>query len=128
MQQLTIDGEPLLVISSTDEVLACRHGLTDQHALFVIAGNGMIAWRHVARDGNLTTAVTNPPGLSRRDFIAATFTASVAAPFAANDMAHHELIRSRYPVLSQAILAGASAQVRNMATTGGNLLQRTRRY
>jgi len=43
-----------------------------------------------------------------------------------SDMAHHPLIRSRYPVLSQAILAGASAQIRNMATTGGNLLQRTR--
>src|SRR5437763_1049827 len=44
------------------------------------------------------------------------------------DMAHHDLIRTRYPLLSQAILAGASAQVRNMATTGGNLLQRTRCY
>jgi xanthine dehydrogenase YagS FAD-binding subunit len=43
-----------------------------------------------------------------------------------SEMAHHDLIRSRYPVLSQAILAGASAQIRNMATTGGNLLQRTR--
>src|SRR5947207_1991705 len=45
-----------------------------------------------------------------------------------SDMAHHDLIHSRYPMLSQAILAGASAQVRNMATTGGNLLQRTRCY
>ena len=45
-----------------------------------------------------------------------------------SDMAHHELIRDRYPLLSRAILAGASAQVRNMATTGGNLLQRTRCY
>jgi xanthine dehydrogenase YagS FAD-binding subunit len=45
-----------------------------------------------------------------------------------SDMAHHALIRGRYPVLSQAILAGASAQIRNMATTGGNLLQRTRCY
>jgi xanthine dehydrogenase YagS FAD-binding subunit len=35
-------------------------------------------------------------------------------------------VRRRYPVLSQAILAGASAQIRNKATTGGNLLQRTR--
>ncbi len=42
------------------------------------------------------------------------------------DMARHALIRGRYPVLSEAILAGASAQIRNMATTGGNLLQRTR--
>ncbi len=44
------------------------------------------------------------------------------------DAANHELIRSRYPVLSQAILAGASQQLRNMATMGGNLLQRTRCY
>src|SRR5689334_4739894 len=45
-----------------------------------------------------------------------------------SDMAHHDLLRGHYPLLSQAILAGASAQVRNMATTGGNLLQRTRCY
>src|SRR5438477_54024 len=45
-----------------------------------------------------------------------------------SDMANHGLIRSRYPVLAEAILAGASAQVRNMATTAGNLLQRTRCY
>jgi xanthine dehydrogenase YagS FAD-binding subunit len=44
------------------------------------------------------------------------------------DAANHELIRKRYPVLSSAILAGASQQLRNMATMGGNLLQRTRCY
>ncbi|MFL9963039.1 xanthine dehydrogenase family protein subunit M [Paraburkholderia sediminicola] len=42
------------------------------------------------------------------------------------DLALHPLIREPYAVLSQALLAGASAQLRNMATTGGNLLQRTR--
>ncbi|WP_407530333.1 FAD binding domain-containing protein [Methylobacterium oryzisoli] len=41
-------------------------------------------------------------------------------------VAAHPLVRSRYPMLSRAILAGASAQVRNMATVGGNLMQRTR--
>lgn len=45
-----------------------------------------------------------------------------------SDVALHELITSRYPVLSQALLAGASPQLRNQATTGGNLLQRTRCY
>ena len=45
-----------------------------------------------------------------------------------SDMARHELIRGRYPMLSEAILAGASQQVRNMATTAGNILQRTRCY
>ncbi|MGH8113366.1 MAG: FAD binding domain-containing protein [Rhodanobacteraceae bacterium] len=43
-----------------------------------------------------------------------------------SDLAAHPLIRSRYPMLSQALLAGASGQLRNMATTAGNLLQRTR--
>ncbi|PXA94276.1 molybdopterin dehydrogenase, partial [Nostoc sp. 3335mG] len=41
-------------------------------------------------------------------------------------LAEHDAVRRRYPVLSRAILTGASAQIRNMATVGGNLLQRTR--
>jgi len=41
-------------------------------------------------------------------------------------VAGHPLIQERYPVLAQALLAGASPQIRNMATVGGNLLQRTR--
>ncbi len=45
-----------------------------------------------------------------------------------SDLANHEIIRKQYPLLSQALLSGASAQLRNMATTGGNLLQRTRCY
>jgi len=41
-------------------------------------------------------------------------------------VAEHRLVRTRYPALTRAIVSGASAQIRNMATTGGNLLQRTR--
>jgi xanthine dehydrogenase YagS FAD-binding subunit len=41
-------------------------------------------------------------------------------------VAEHRAVRSRYPALSRAILAGASAQIRNMATVGGNIMQRTR--
>jgi xanthine dehydrogenase YagS FAD-binding subunit len=43
-----------------------------------------------------------------------------------SDLAANPLIRERYPVLSQALVAGASGQLRNLATTAGNLLQRTR--
>ncbi len=43
-----------------------------------------------------------------------------------SDLAADRTIRRRYPVLAQAVLAGASGQLRNLATTGGNLLQRTR--
>lgn len=43
-----------------------------------------------------------------------------------SDTANHPLVRKNYPLLSQAMLAAASAQIRNMATNGGNILQRTR--
>lgn len=45
-----------------------------------------------------------------------------------SDLAHHSVVQQQYAVLSQALLSGASPQLRNMATTGGNLLQRTRCY
>ena len=50
----------------------------------------------------------------------------VGAAVRNTDLATHPLIRERYPVLSEALLAGASGQLRNLATVGGNLLQRTR--
>ncbi len=43
-----------------------------------------------------------------------------------SDTANHALVRQRYPLLTQALVAGASPQLRNMATVGGNLMQRTR--
>src|ERR1700694_5743158 len=51
---------------------------------------------------------------------------SIGATVRNADLAHHPIVQRDYVVLSQALLAGASAQLRNMATTGGNLLQRTR--
>lgn len=53
-------------------------------------------------------------------------TVRIGAGVRNSDLAAHRTIRERYPVLSQALLAGASGQLRNLATTGGNLLQRTR--
>ncbi|MFO0974673.1 MAG: xanthine dehydrogenase family protein subunit M [Phycisphaerae bacterium] len=52
--------------------------------------------------------------------------ASIGALVRNSDLAYHPAIRERYPVLSQAILSGASPQLRNMATLGGNLMQRPR--
>jgi xanthine dehydrogenase YagS FAD-binding subunit len=51
---------------------------------------------------------------------------TIGATLRNTDLANHPLITAHYPVLSQALLSGASAQLRNMATTGGNLMQRTR--
>ena len=53
---------------------------------------------------------------------------SIGAEVRNTAVANHRLIRQRYPLLSQAILFGASGQIRNMATVGGNLMQRTRCY
>ena len=53
---------------------------------------------------------------------------SIGALVRNSDLADHSLIKAQYPLLSQALLSGASPQLRNMATTGGNLLQRTRCY
>ena len=52
----------------------------------------------------------------------------VGALVSNTDLAWNETVRTRYPLLRSAILAGASPQLRNAATTGGNLLQRTRCY
>jgi xanthine dehydrogenase YagS FAD-binding subunit len=51
---------------------------------------------------------------------------SIGALVRNSDLAHHPDVVQSYPALSQALLSGASPQLRNMATTGGNLLQRTR--
>jgi xanthine dehydrogenase YagS FAD-binding subunit len=51
---------------------------------------------------------------------------SVGATLSNTGLAAHRAVRERYPVLAQAVLSGASGQVRNLATVGGNLLQRTR--
>ncbi|UZK69140.1 xanthine dehydrogenase family protein subunit M [Sphingomonas sp. S1-29] len=53
---------------------------------------------------------------------------SIGAMVPNSDLAADTLVRERYPVLSRALLAGASGQLRNKASTGGNLLQRTRCY
>ena len=51
---------------------------------------------------------------------------SIGAAVRNTALAEHPVVREHYPVLARAILAGASPQIRNMATVGGNLLQRTR--
>jgi xanthine dehydrogenase YagS FAD-binding subunit len=72
------------------------------------------------------SALVDVTGLSRE--IAPTAEGGLLIGAAARNtaVAEHEAVRSGYPLLARAIVAGASAQIRNMATVGGNLLQRTR--
>jgi xanthine dehydrogenase YagS FAD-binding subunit len=72
------------------------------------------------------SALVDVTGLSRE--IAPTADGGLMIGAAARNtaVAEHDAVRSGYPMLARAIVAGASAQIRNMATVGGNLLQRTR--
>ncbi|WP_167101521.1 xanthine dehydrogenase family protein subunit M [Mycobacterium sp. DL592] len=81
----------------------------------------------------MKNGVLQPPALvdiRRLGLTSVTTTASggvlIGSGVTNSALANHPLIRSRYPMLSQAILSGATTQLRNMATVGGNLVQRTR--
>ncbi len=103
------------------------HAISARDAKFLGGGTNLI---DLMKDGvehpatlidinhlNLTQVTTTPSG-----------GALIGALVRNSDLANHEMIRHNYPLLSQGLLSGASPQLRNMATTGGNLLQRTRCY
>ena len=72
------------------------------------------------------TTLIDVTHLSFNQIASTANTTIIGAGVRNSDVANHDAIRTNYPLLSQALLSGASPQLRNMATTGGNLLQRTR--
>jgi xanthine dehydrogenase YagS FAD-binding subunit len=72
------------------------------------------------------TALVDVTGLSAKIAESSNGGLMIGAATRNTAVAEHRVVRDRYPVLARAILAGASAQIRNMATVGGNILQRTR--
>lgn len=80
---------------------------------------GVTAPRHLIDVGQLPLAAVTPlPDGGLR----------IGAAVRNSDLANERVVRERYPLLTQALVAGASPQLRNMATVGGNLMQRTRCY
>jgi xanthine dehydrogenase YagS FAD-binding subunit len=96
----------------------------DPSAKFIAGGTNLVDL--------MKRGVTNPlklidiTGLPLRAIEQKGNVISIGALALNSDVAAHELIRKQLPLLSQALQAGASPQIRNMATVGGNLLQRTR--
>lgn len=107
--------------------VASAIGLTGPATRFIAGGTNLLDLmkENVARPEHLIDIT----GLPLKD-ISETATGGllIGALVSNADLAWHPLIEQRYPLLSQALLAGASPQLRNMASTGGNLLQRTRCY
>lgn len=116
---------PFRYARSTDVADAVRLIAADPTAKFVAGGTNLIDLMKMDVERPTTVIditrlplkqVENTPGGGLR----------IGALVPNTDLACHPLIEQRYPVLASAILSGASQQLRNMASTGGNLLQRTR--
>jgi xanthine dehydrogenase YagS FAD-binding subunit len=106
---------------------AIRLAGADPKAKFIAGGTNLLDLmkEHVERPSRLVDISRLPLATVEKT---AAGGVSIGALVPNADLAWHPLIEKRYPLLASAILAGASAQLRNMASTGGNLLQRTRCY
>jgi len=114
-----------LRVRSVEDAVRGVHG--HPSAAFIAGGTNLVDLmkEHVARPSQLVDITR----LALRE-IEPTDSGGlrIGALVSNSQVAYDSMIEQRYPLLSRAILAGASAQLRNMATTGGNLLQRTRCY
>lgn len=95
-------------------------------ALFLAGGTSIVDLMKDSVQAPRLLVDINPLPLSTIE--ATPFGVRIGAMARNSDVAENPIIRDRYPVLAEALLAGASPQLRNMATVGGNLMQRTRCY
>jgi xanthine dehydrogenase YagS FAD-binding subunit len=93
-------------------------------AMFLAGGTTLVDLMKVDVLTPDTVVNVRPLGLSSIDVSAAAI--AIGATVTNSQLAWHPVVRDRYPVLAEAILAGATTQLRNMATVAGNILQRTR--
>ena len=109
---------------ATDAATAIRFAAEDAAAKFLGGGTNLVDLMREGAEAPATLIdVTRLPGrIEEREGGGVLIEAAARNTI----VAEHRAVRERYPVLSKAILAGASGQIRNMATAGGNLLQRTR--
>lgn len=112
---------------ASDVADAVRQVSSDPHAKFIAGGTNLIDLmkEDVERPSRLID-ITRLPLKAIEETPAGGLRIGALVPN--SDLAYHPAVAQRYPLLGSAILAGASAQLRNMASTGGNLLQRTRCY
>ena len=93
-------------------------------AMFLAGGTTLVDLMKVDVLTPDTVVAVRPLGMSSIDV--SDDAIAIGATVTNSQLAWHPVVRDRYPVLSEAILSGATTQIRNMATVGGNILQRTR--
>ncbi len=117
--------QPFTYTTVADANAATRLAVADPRARYLAGGTTLVDLMKL--DVEQPTQLIDITGLPLDEITALPDgVLRIGAMVRNSDLAHNELVRTRYPMLSQAVLAGASGQVRNMATTAGNLLQRTR--
>lgn len=114
---------PFTYVRASDAESALRSG-GEPDALFLAGGTTLVDLLRL--DVLRPRALVDINPLPLRQIEATNGGVRIGAMARNTEIAYHPLIVARYPVLSQALLSGASPQLRNMATLGGNLLQRTR--
>ena len=102
------------------------HAVSSRGAKFLGGGTNLVDL--MKSNVEKPTALIDVTHLALTHVITSGNATTIGAGVRNSDLANHEIIRTNYPLLSQALLSGASPQLRNMATTGGNLLQSTRCY
>ena len=115
---------PFDYVRATDPAAAARTVGANPQAKFLAGGTNLLDL--MKEDVERPTQLVYLGGLSLAEIRETPTGLSIGALATNTTTANHPLVRRDYPLLAQAILAGASGQLRNMATNGGNLLQRTR--
>ncbi len=105
---------------------AAIHAALPRGAKFLGGGTNLVDLMKCGVEHPATLVDVNHAGMDKIE--ASSGGARIGASVKNSDLANHPMIVENYPLLSQALLNGASAQLRNMATTAGNLMQRTRCY
>ena len=109
---------------ASDPDAAVRAVAANPQAKFLAGGTNILDL--MKEDVERPTELVDLTRLRLADIRAVRGGVSIGALATNTETANHPLVRQGYPLLTQAIVAGASGQLRNMATNGGNLLQRTR--
>jgi xanthine dehydrogenase YagS FAD-binding subunit len=115
---------PFRYVRASDPDAAARAVAANPQAKFLAGGTNILDL--MKEDVERPNELVDLTRLKLSEIKPARGGVSIGALATNTDTANHPLIRQGYPLLTQAIVAGASAQLRNMATNGGNLLQRTR--
>ncbi len=115
---------PFKYVRANDPAAATRAVAANPRAKFLAGGTNLLDL--MKEDVERPNELVDLTRLKLDEIKAIGAGVSIGALAKNTDTANHPLIRKNYPLLTQAIVAGASGQLRNMATNGGNLMQRTR--